>query len=115
MADGEGFGVPAHCSFVMAGLVPAIHPPPSQRGWPGLLPDHDDSERTVTARTHPFPCPRRDRPPTMTGAWHDRPNRIPWPPIIFAGIVVAALLLHAVVPLGDMLPPALRLVGAILM
>ena len=51
----------------------------------------------------------------MSDAWHDRPNRIPWPPIIFAGIVVAAVLLHAVFPLGDTLPPALRLIGAILM
>ncbi|MFL5288504.1 MAG: methyltransferase family protein [Rhodopila sp.] len=51
----------------------------------------------------------------MTSDWHDRPNRIPWPPIVFAGIVAAAVLLHAVFPLGDTLPPTLRFVGAVLM
>jgi protein-S-isoprenylcysteine O-methyltransferase Ste14 len=48
----------------------------------------------------------------MTGDWHDRPNRIPWPPMIFAGVVVAALVLQYVVPPGLTLPLAARLVGA---
>jgi protein-S-isoprenylcysteine O-methyltransferase Ste14 len=99
----------------MAGHVPAIHPAPLQRRWPGLSPGHDGSEKAVTARTHSLPCSRGDHAVPMTDDWHDRPNRIPWPPIIFAGIVVAALLLHAVVPLGDTLPRAVRLIGAAIM
>jgi protein-S-isoprenylcysteine O-methyltransferase Ste14 len=53
----------------------------------------------------------------MTNDWHDRPNRIPWPPIIYAGIVVAAIILQYVFPpdvfpSGLALPLAVRLIGA---
>src|SRR5689334_4769132 len=37
-ADGEGFGGHVRCPSVVAGRVPAIHPPPSKRRWPGLRP-----------------------------------------------------------------------------
>ena len=33
--SGSSHGVLIHCLFVMAGLVPAIYPPPSQRRWLG--------------------------------------------------------------------------------
>jgi protein-S-isoprenylcysteine O-methyltransferase Ste14 len=51
----------------------------------------------------------------MSGDWHDRPNRIPWPPMVFAGVVVAALVLQYAVPPGLALPSAVRLVGGVAM
>nr|WP_294543510.1 isoprenylcysteine carboxylmethyltransferase family protein [uncultured Rhodopila sp.] len=47
----------------------------------------------------------------------DRPNTVPWPPIIFAGAVAAAVILGHVYPLGGVLPSgtALRCVGAVIL
>jgi protein-S-isoprenylcysteine O-methyltransferase Ste14 len=43
------------------------------------------------------------------------PNTIPWPPIIYGFAVVAALLLGRVVPIGTIIPPALRATGVAVM
>ncbi|PPQ26595.1 methyltransferase family protein [Rhodopila globiformis] len=48
----------------------------------------------------------------MTGRWYERPNRIPWPPMIFAGVACVAVVLQHVFPPGLTLPPALRWLGA---
>jgi protein-S-isoprenylcysteine O-methyltransferase Ste14 len=44
----------------------------------------------------------------------ERPNVVPWPPIIFAGTIVAALVLEFAYPLDAVLPwsGAVRLIGA---
>jgi protein-S-isoprenylcysteine O-methyltransferase Ste14 len=51
------------------------------------------------------------KPPTDR---RERPNVVPWPPIIFAGTIVAALILHFAYPLAAVLPwgGAVRFVGA---
>lgn len=51
----------------------------------------------------------------MTGEW-DRPNRVPWPPILFGAAAVVALVLDYLAPLGAWPQSvALRGVGAALM
>lgn len=42
----------------------------------------------------------------------DRPNRIPWPPILFLGALLAANILGPALPLPVRAPPALQLAGA---
>jgi protein-S-isoprenylcysteine O-methyltransferase Ste14 len=49
---------------------------------------------------------------TAPANWRDRPNRIPWPPILFLGAVVAAVILQRILPPDVTLPLALRLFGA---
>lgn len=36
----------------------------------------------------------------MTGAYDDKPNRIPWPPLLYSGAILIAVALHFTVPLG---------------
>jgi protein-S-isoprenylcysteine O-methyltransferase Ste14 len=47
----------------------------------------------------------------------DRPNTVPWPPIIFAGAVLAAVILGYACPLGGVLPTgtAVRGIGGLLL
>lgn len=47
----------------------------------------------------------------------DRPNRIPWPPLIYLGAVIAAVLVHVLVPLTlpDWLKPIAALLGLMLL
>jgi protein-S-isoprenylcysteine O-methyltransferase Ste14 len=53
-------------------------------------------------------------PPTNR---RERPNTIPWPPMIFLSAVAAAVALGYVYPLGGMLPfgTAVRIIGALLL
>ena len=46
-------------------------------------------------------------------AWRDRPNRVPWPPIILVGVALGAIALGRLVPIhADFFPSArLRAVG----
>lgn len=48
----------------------------------------------------------------MTFDLSDRPNRVPWPPLLFAGAIGAALLLGRFVPIPLPDAPALRALGA---
>ena len=47
----------------------------------------------------------------------NRPNTVPWPPIIFGGAIAAAVMLGYVYPLGGMLPVGIlvRIIGALLL
>jgi protein-S-isoprenylcysteine O-methyltransferase Ste14 len=56
----------------------------------------------------PPPIGRRD------GDWRERPNVVPWPPIVFIGAVAVAVVLEYLLPLGGVLPAsgAVRLTGA---
>jgi protein-S-isoprenylcysteine O-methyltransferase Ste14 len=47
----------------------------------------------------------------MTSDRSDRPNAVPWPPLIAVGCAAAAVALGAVLPGGDALPGALAPVG----
>lgn len=44
-------------------------------------------------------------------AFEDRPNRLPWPPMLYAAGIVGAVLLNALWPLGFGLPWSWRAVG----
>jgi protein-S-isoprenylcysteine O-methyltransferase Ste14 len=69
----------------------------------------------VTAGIQLFPYHHGHLALPVTADWHDRPNRIPWPPIIFAGVVAAAIILQNVLP-PDLTPPgAVRWLGVALM
>nr|WP_294510518.1 isoprenylcysteine carboxylmethyltransferase family protein [uncultured Rhodopila sp.] len=48
------------------------------------------------------------------GDWRDRPNVVPWPPIVFVGTVAVAVTLEYLLPLGGIVPAssAVRLIGA---
>lgn len=51
----------------------------------------------------------------MTIDLNERPNQIPWPPILLVGVVAFALLLHWIVPTGSFIasvPESWRPVGA---
>jgi protein-S-isoprenylcysteine O-methyltransferase Ste14 len=47
----------------------------------------------------------------------ERPNTIPWPPIIFLGAIAAAVALGYIYPLGGVLPSgtAVRIIGAVIL
>lgn len=47
---------------------------------------------------------------TDSAPWRDRPNRLPWPPMLLLGSGVAAYLLGRIAPLPG-LPPTLALAG----
>ncbi len=61
----------------------------------------------------------RSKPPIggRDGDWRERPNVVPWPPIVFAGTAAVAVVLEYLVPLGGILPAsaAVRLTGAVAM
>ena len=40
----------------------------------------------------------------MSGAGTDRPNRIPWPPLLYGGAILIAMALQRLLPLPDPAP-----------
>jgi protein-S-isoprenylcysteine O-methyltransferase Ste14 len=60
---------------------------------------------------------RSGRPMKQSTNRQDRPNTVPWPPMIFAGAVVAAVILGYVFPLGGAIPSgiAARIIGGLLL
>ena len=54
---------------------------------------------------------------SAAGDRYERPNSVPWPPVIFGGIAVVAVVLHLLVPSGGVMPGGLmvRAAGAAVM
>ena len=54
---------------------------------------------------------------TQSTDWRERPNSVPWPPIIFVGAVAAAVILGYIYPLGGVLPTgnAVRITGGFIL